>query len=112
MTARFEMIKTGGGQYMFILKAANGQTILTGEPYRQRAVARGSIQSAKANAGRSEWFERRVAAGNQAYFVLTAANGRVIGCGALRSSRRAMEKGIRAVMRLGPAARVVGLHET
>ncbi len=109
MAPRFEMQQTRSGHYTFILKTGSGQIILTSEPYRQRSGALNGIQSVKANAGRPEWFERRLAAENQPYFVLTADNGQVIGCGKLCSSKHVMENHIQSVMVLGPVAKVVDL---
>lgn len=80
-------------------------------PARRRSSAINGIQSVKKNAARPEWFERRTAAENQPYFVLTAVNGRELGCGAFYSSRRAMENGIQSVMASGPAAAVVDLSQ-
>ena len=107
MAPRFEMQKTTSGHYIFMLKTGSGQVILTSEPFRQRTGALDGIKFVQANAGRPEWFERRLGAENQAYFVLKAAKGRVLGCGELCSSQHAMERGIKSVMVLGPVARVV-----
>ncbi len=112
MTARFEMNKTRSGQYVFILKTAAGRILLTSDPYRRRAGALGGVRSVRANAGRPEWFERRSATADQSYFVLTAAEGRVLDCGPLLSSRRAMEKGIQSVMAHGPVADSIDTSET
>ena len=112
MAARFEMKKTRSGQYVFVLKTAAGRILLTSEPYRRRAGALGGILSVRENAGRPEWFERRSARADQSYFVLTTAEGRVLGCGPLLSSRHAMEKSVHAVMAHGPAADSVDATET
>ncbi len=109
MAPRFEMQKSPSGHYTFMLKTGSGRILLTSEPYRRRTGALNGIHAVKANAGRPEWFERRFAAEHQSYFVLTAANGQVIGCGELCSSKRVMERHIQSVMVLGPVAKVVDL---
>ena len=107
MTATFEMEKTRGGVYRFVLKTARGTTVLTSEPHRCRAGALAGIKSVRQNAARLEWFERRQAATGRSYFVLTTARGRVLGCGSIHASRRTMEHDIHSVMTHGPAAAIV-----
>ncbi|MDJ0990671.1 MAG: YegP family protein [Desulfobacterales bacterium] len=111
MAAEFEMRKTRSGQYVFVLKTAAGKTLLTSEPYLRRVGALEGILLVRRNALRPQWFERRAAAADRSYFVLTTAKGRVLGCGPLYASRHAMEKGIHAVMAHGPAARVLDVSE-
>ncbi len=59
MAAKFEMKKTKRGQYMFNLKAGNGQIIPTSAQYRQKASAINGIESVKQNAGEANRFERK-----------------------------------------------------
>src|SRR5262245_41322066 len=78
MSAKFEM-KHGGGQYMFNLKAANGEVILTSQMYKEKQGAVEGIASVKANASEDARFERKTAKNGQPFFVLKAANGETIG---------------------------------
>jgi len=50
MPAKFEVFKDKKGEFRFRLKAANGETIATGESYPTKAAAQKSIASIKKNA--------------------------------------------------------------
>jgi uncharacterized protein YegP (UPF0339 family) len=50
MAARFVITKKPGGQYHFVLKAANGEIIATSENYTTKAAAQNGIESVKSNA--------------------------------------------------------------
>jgi uncharacterized protein YegP (UPF0339 family) len=50
MAGKFEIKKKPGGQYHFVLKAANGEIIATSENYTSKATAKTGIDSVKANA--------------------------------------------------------------
>jgi uncharacterized protein YegP (UPF0339 family) len=49
MAGRF-VLKKSGAQYMFVLKAANGETIATSERYTTKSAAKNGIESVKKNA--------------------------------------------------------------
>jgi uncharacterized protein YegP (UPF0339 family) len=51
MPSRFVLSKTKGGQYHFVLKATNGETIAQSETYSSKAAAKNGIASVKRNAG-------------------------------------------------------------
>ncbi|MGD9330892.1 MAG: YegP family protein [Desulfobacterales bacterium] len=98
MAGKFELKKTRNGQYMFNLKAGNGQIILTSEPYKQKASAQNGIESVRKSAADDFRFERKSAKDGQPYFVLKAVNGQVLGRSEMYSSGAAMENGIQSVM--------------
>ncbi len=50
MAGKFEIKKKPGGQYHFVLKAANGEIIATSETYTTKAAARNGVDSVKTNA--------------------------------------------------------------
>lgn len=50
MAGTFVVTKGKDGQYRFVLKAGNGETIATSEGYKSKASALGGIESVKANA--------------------------------------------------------------
>jgi uncharacterized protein YegP (UPF0339 family) len=109
MAAKFEIKKSAGEQFMFNLKAANGEIILTSETYRQKRSAEEGIASVKANAGDDSRFERKTAKDDSPYFVLKAANGEVIGKSEMYSSVAAMEKGIASVTKNAAEAEIVDI---
>jgi len=49
-TATFEIKETKNGQYVFNLKAGNGEVIATSEMYTTKAAAKNGIESVKKNA--------------------------------------------------------------
>ncbi len=50
MAGKFELKTTKSGQFMFNLKAGNGQIIATSEHYTTKAAALNGIESVKTNA--------------------------------------------------------------
>lgn len=50
MAGKFVIRKGADGQYRFVLKAGNGETIATSEGYTTKAGARNGIESVKTNA--------------------------------------------------------------
>jgi uncharacterized protein YegP (UPF0339 family) len=107
MAARFEIKKTANGEFMFNLKAANGEIILTSETYKAKRSAEGGIASVKKNAVDETRFDRKVATDGQHYFVLKARNHEVIGKSELYPATAAMEKGIASVKKNAPNASIV-----
>ena len=86
------------GQFMFNLKAANGQVILTSELYKTKASAENGIASVQKNGVDAKNFEYRVAKNDKPYFVLKAANHQEIGRSQYYSSQAAAEKGVESVI--------------
>jgi len=102
MAARFVLKAAKGEQFMFNLKAGNNEVILTSELYKQKKGAENGIESVRKNSASDARFERKTAKNGEAYFVLKAANGEVIGTSEMYSSTAAMEKGIASVMKNAP----------
>jgi len=50
MPGKFVIKKSSNGQYYFLLKASNGETIAQSEMYLAKSSARNGIQSVKDNA--------------------------------------------------------------
>ena len=97
MPGYYELATTNDGRYMFNLKAANHEAILTSESYVERSSAENGIASVRQHASDDENFERRTAADGSPFFVLAATNGRIIGRSEMYSSEAAMEHGIESV---------------
>ena len=109
MAGTFELKPASGGQFMFNLKAANGQVILTSETYTTKANAQKGIESVRVNAPSNARYERRKSVRNEPYFDLKAANGEKLGRSEMYSSDAAMEGGIASVKANAPAAVVKDL---
>lgn len=107
MAGKFEIKKAKDGQFMFNLKATNGQVILTSELYKQKAGAENGIASVRNNCAREGAFETRTNAKGEPYFILKATNGQEIGRSEYYSSTAAMTKGMESVQKNAPAATIV-----
>lgn len=106
MAGKFDLKKSPSGKYMFNLKAANGQIVLTSELYESKDAAENGIASVKKNASEDGRYERKEAKNGDPFFVLKATNGQVIGKSEIYSGAAAMENGIESVKTNGPSAEV------
>ena len=102
----FVLSKTKSGQFMFNLKAGNGQTILTSEQYTSKAAAKNGIASVQKNSRDSKRYEIRESKKGDPYFVLKAGNGQVIGQSEMYKSSGACDNGIASVKKNGPKGKV------
>jgi len=109
MKATFEIKKATDGRFVFNLKAANDQVILTSQTYESREGAEGGIASVKQNASLDAHYEEKTGSDGLPYFLLHAANQQVIGRSQMYSSRDAMLKGIASVKHNAPLAETVDL---
>ena len=50
MAGKFVLTKSKNGEYRWVLKASNGETIATSEGYASKAGAKNGIESVKKNA--------------------------------------------------------------
>jgi len=106
MAGKFVLTTAKNGQFMFNLKAGNGEIILTSEMYTTKSAAQNGIESVQKNGGMEERFERKEAKNGQFYFTLKAANHQVIGKSELYKAKASMENGIKSVMKNAADAKV------
>ena len=97
MSNKFEIKRSTDGQFYFNLKAKNGQVILSSEIYKSKGGTINGIESVKNNAASDNRYDRRQSKKQEPYFVLKAANGKVIGNSEMYSATAAMENGISSV---------------
>jgi uncharacterized protein YegP (UPF0339 family) len=109
MAARFEIKKAKDGEFMFNLKAGNGEIILTSELYKAKRSDVIGIESVKKNSPHDARYERKLAKNGQHYFVLKARNHEVIGKSEMYPHTQAMEKGIASVKKNGPGAAITDI---
>ena len=107
MTGKFVIHHSSDGQFHFVLKASNGETILTSELYKAKASALNGIESVKKNAAHDERYERKLDKAGHPRFNLKAANHEVIGSSQGYSSEEARDHGIESVKKFAPTAEVV-----
>ena len=106
MPAKYALKTTSDDQYMFNLRAANNQVILTSERYTSKSAAENGIDSVRANSPVDARYDRLTSSSSEPYFTLKAANGQVIGRSEMYASSAARDNGIESVKTNGPSAPV------
>ncbi|MGE4317821.1 MAG: YegP family protein [Deferribacterales bacterium] len=107
MAGKFVIDPAKNGEFIFNLKAGNGQVILTSETYTTKSACKNGIESVKKNSQEDSQFERKEAKNGKPYFVLKAKNHEIIGMSEMYESKAAMENGIKSVMTNAPDAETV-----
>ena len=94
MAGWFELSKSSDNQFRFVLKAGNGETILTSELYTSKASAEKGIASVRSNSPQEERYEKKTASNGKFYFKLKAANHQIIGSSQMYATAQSRETGI------------------
>lgn len=97
MAGWFELSKSSDGQFRFVLKAGNGEPILTSELYKAKSSALGGIASVQSNCTVDARYELKTSRDGKPFFNLKAGNGEVIGASQMYSSESARDAGIASV---------------
>jgi uncharacterized protein YegP (UPF0339 family) len=98
--AAFTVFKGLDGKYYFNLKAANGEIVLSSQGYTTKTSAKKGVASIRENGGDIENFELRDAQNEQTYFVLKAANGKIIATGETYVSASNAEAAVESISAL------------
>jgi len=109
MAGWFELSKSSDGQFRFVLKAGNGEIILTSELYTTKSAAENGIASVRTNSPHDERYEKKTATNGKYHFNLKAANHQVIGSSQLYASEQTRESGIASVKNNGTSQTVKDL---
>ena len=94
------------GEFQFMLKAGNGQTILASEGYSAKSSCENGIESVKKNAAEDSNYERKNSSSGKFHFNLKADNVQVIGSSEMYESAGGRENGIESVKKNAPDATV------
>lgn len=97
MAGWYEIHKNAKGQFHFVLKAGNSETILNSEQYAAKPSAENGIASAQKNCGADANYERKDASDGRPYFNLKAANHQIIGTSQMYASAANRDAGIETV---------------
>lgn len=101
---KFQIKPSANNQYYFVLRAKNGEIILTAsETYKTKQSCTGAIESVKVNAPVAERYTKTENYGKYT-FNLKAANGEILGKSESYTTSSARDSGIEAVKRDAPAA--------
>jgi len=106
MAGWFELNKSSDGQFRFVLKADNAETLLTSELYHAKASAENGIASVQSNCGADARYEKKLASNGKHYFNLKAANHQVIGTSQMCASADSRDAGIASVKSKGTSTTV------
>ncbi|MGV6828559.1 MAG: YegP family protein [Flavobacteriales bacterium] len=96
--------KEGGDGYHFVLKAKNGQVILSSQVYKSKSGALNGIESVKKNCSNDSLFERKTAKNGKVFFNLKSTNGQIIGSSQMYAAESGMENGIESIKKNAPSA--------
>lgn len=106
MAGVFELNKSANSKFFFVLKAGNGEVILTSEQYESKASAENGIASVQKNSPTDARYDRKTAANGKHYFTLKAGNHQVIGTSQMYGTEASRDNGIESVTKNGPTTTV------
>lgn len=106
--AKYVIKTTSNGQYRWILKAGNGEVLLTSEAYASRQGCLAGIASSRVSIADSN-FRKLNSVRNEPYFNQVANNYQVLGTSEMYSSAYARDQGIESVKRNAPVATIEDL---
>jgi len=94
------------GEFQFVLKAGNGEIILTSEGYSSKAGCMNGIESVRKNSEDEKRFEMKEAANGKFHFNLKATNGQIIGSSQMYASEAGCKNGMASVAKNAADAEV------
>jgi uncharacterized protein len=97
MAGWYELSKNDKGQFHFVLKAGNGEVILSSETYDTKSAAETGIASVQKNSSLDERYDRKDAVNGKFYFNLKAANHQIIGTSQMYTASSGRDQGIESV---------------
>ncbi|TAG00982.1 MAG: DUF1508 domain-containing protein [Betaproteobacteria bacterium] len=97
MAGWYELSKASDGQFRFVLKAGNSETILTSELYQAKGSAENGIASVQNNCGNADRYDEKTASNGKLYFNLKAGNHQVIGTSQMYADASGRATGIASV---------------
>jgi uncharacterized protein YegP (UPF0339 family) len=106
MAGWFELSNSKDGQFRFVLKAGNAETVLSSELYKSKRAAENGIASVQANCDNDGCYEKKTAANGKAFFNLKAGNHQVIGSSQMYASEASRDSGIASVKANGASKTV------
>jgi uncharacterized protein YegP (UPF0339 family) len=101
MAGWYELSKSSDGQFRFVLKAGNAETIITSELYKSKGAAENGIASIQNNCQAEDRYERKESSNKKPYFNLKAANHQIIGTSQMYASAASRDSGIDSVKNNG-----------
>ncbi|MFA9390141.1 MAG: YegP family protein [Prolixibacteraceae bacterium] len=106
---KFEISKRKDANFMFNLKASNGEIIMTSQGYTAKLSCQNGIESVKVNSVDRNMFIKEIASDGSFYFNLTAVNAQIIGTSQMYTSTQGRDNGIESVKENAAKAEVLDL---
>jgi len=107
MNGWFDVNKSKADEFFFVLKAGNGEVVMTSEMYTTRAKADNGIMSVQTNSAEDFNYERATAADGKYHFNLHApSNHQVIGTSQMYATMETREVGIASVKENGKSTTI------
>ena len=103
---KFTITRRKNNEFQFVLKAGNGEPILSSEGYTTKPNCENGIESVRKNSQEDARYERKMSSNSKHYFNLKATNGQVIGTSEMYESKDGMENGISSVKKNAPDAKI------
>ncbi len=101
MAGWYELSRTDAGKYRFVLKAENGDVILTSQSFEAKEDAESAIAGAQESSQVAGRYERRISGASKPHFVVKTAVGKVLGTSEAFESEAARKEGIALVQANG-----------
>lgn len=99
-------LKKSDDKYHFVLKAGNGQVILSSQMYASKSSAMNGIESVQKNCGDEKSYEKKTAKNGKFHFNVKSTNGQIIGSSQMYSAESGMNNGIESVKKNAPGAEI------
>lgn len=106
---KFVITTRKNSEFQFVLKAGNGQVILSSEGYTTKSACSNGIESVRKNSVIEERFDKKTSTNGKPYFNLKASNGQIIGNSEMYESESARDNGIASVSKNAPDATIEDL---
>lgn len=100
----FLVTKRKNDEFQFVLKAGNGEVILSSEGYSSKSNCLNGIESVKRNSQDDSKFDKLEAKDGRMFFNLKATNGQIIGSSQMYASASGRDNGIESVKKNAPEA--------
>jgi uncharacterized protein len=109
LNARIEIFLGKDRQHYFHLILNTGDIILVSEGYKSKASCRKGVKSIQKNAGQENNYIRKASRDGKHYFVLLAANKKIIATGIRYASAALRDKAIAMAQTMAPHANILAL---
>lgn len=105
---KYQITRTSNGQFRWVLRASNGEKLLTSETYTTKQNCLNGVASSKVSVSDNN-FSKLTSFSGQPYFNQIANNYQVLGTSEMYTTTTARDNGIDSVKRNAPTANIEDL---